>query len=60
MCVKCDAFHTQSSLEPAFKYFGGDNHFLLRLFLKELTVFAFLISIGRLLEGNNELKNIFV
>ena len=46
--------------EPALKYFGGINLFLWRLFLKELTVFAFLISSGRLfqaltVEGKNEL-----
>ena len=41
------------------------SSFLWRLFLKELIVFAFLISTGRLykaltVEGKNELKNIFV
>ena len=67
--IRNRAWRICPSLEPALKYLGGGgggiNLFLLRLFLKELTVFAFLVSSGRLfqaltVEGKNELKNIFV
>ena len=63
MCCIPYAIEHEESVQVL--YFGGINLFLLRLFLKELTVFAFLIFSGRLfqahtVEGKNELKNIFV
>ena len=59
--IRNRAWRICPSLKPALKYFGGINLFLLRLFLKEMTVFAFLIYAGRLfqaltVEGRNELK----